>query len=338
VSENILPVGKLPIDLLARLLAKAPVHDRRVLQGPGVGLDCAVVDLGASLLVFKTDPITFATDEIGWYAVQINANDIATSGAEPRWLLANLMLPEGRSTAELVEQIGSQIFRACEQIGAAVIGGHTEVTAGLERPILAVTLIGETTHERLVTPSGAASGDKLLLTKGIPIEATALLAREFPDRLGSFLSLEELEQARQFLYQPGISVLRDARIATAAGRVNAMHDPTEGGLAGALWELAEACQLSLVIDPAAVPIPPLSRRICTALGLDPMATIASGALLLAVPESESFVVRQALEAQGIPCAEIGAVESGAAQVWQKAPTGQSLLPRPARDEIARLYG
>jgi len=159
--------------------------------------------------------------------------------------------------------------------GVTVIGGHTEITAKLDRPILVGTLIGEVDRERLVTPQGAREGDRILLTKGVPIEATAILAREFPDRARRVLSAADLRQARAFLYDPGISVLREARIAQQAGQVTAMHDPTEGGLATALWELAESSGRALTIDRRAVPIPPLAARVCQAFGLDPLNAIAS---------------------------------------------------------------
>ena len=335
--DNIIPVGKLPSDLLARLLAGAPVHDKRVLLGPGIGLDCAVIDMGDRLLVWKSDPITFATDEIGWYAVQVNSNDIATTGALPRWMLVTLLLPEGKTTPALVEEIFGQVFRACENAGIALVGGHSEITYGLDRPILVATLTGEVQREQLVTPQGCRPGDRVLLTKGVPIEGTAVLARQFPERLSGVLSQQELSQAQQYLYSPGISVLKDARIALQAGRVTSMHDPTEGGLATALWELAEAAGVSIRFEPGAVPVPPLAERVCRAFGLDPLGTIASGALLLTVsPESASSVLR-ALENEGIACAEIGGVEAGEPQVQVEKNGRVESLPRPVRDEIARLY-
>ena len=337
MTEQPLPVGKLPPELLARLLARAPVADPRVRLGPGAGLDCAVVDLGDRLLVFKSDPITFATADIGWYLVQVNANDLATTGAVPRWFLLTMLLPEGASTPTRVEQWAEQVYSACRELGIDVIGGHTEVTHGLARPILAGTLIGEAQPGRLVTPRGAQPGDRLLLTKGVPIEATALLAREFPERLAAHLSPADLAEAQAYLTRPGISVVRDAALARQAGRVSAMHDPTEGGLAGALWELAEACGHSLWLDPARVPVPPLAARVCAAFGLDPLAAIASGALLLTAPEPDAPGICAALAGAGIPCAEIGAVEPGPAAVWQAGPAGRGLLPRPARDAVARVF-
>lgn len=333
---DVFPVGKLPPDVLAALLANAPIDDPRVVVGPGVGLDCAVLDVGnpASYLVVKSDPITFATDTAGQYLVQVNANDVATTGATPRWLLMTLLLPEATTTPELVDALSGQIYEACRALGIAVVGGHTEITHGLTRPILSATLLGDVARDRLVTPRGAVPGDVVLLTKGVPIEATAILAREFPDRLRKVLSADELAEAQAFLTRPGISVVDDARVALAAGRVTAMHDPTEGGLAAALWELASACGHKLVVDATAVPIPPLSARICAAFGLDPLATIASGALLLTTEAADAAAVCAALAAADIPCRQIGEVVAGEPAVV--SPAGERWL-RPARDEIGKAY-
>ena len=330
-----LPVGKLPADLLRPLLAKAPQDDARILLGPRVGVDCAVLDFGDRLLVLKSDPITFATTDIGWSLVQVNSNDIATTGATPRWLLVTALLPEGSTTAELVEQIAGQVYDACAASGISVIGGHTEITYGLERPILAGTLIGEVEREGLVTPEGMRPGDRLLLSKGVPIEATAILANEFAGRLADVLNEEELARAQNFLHDPGISVLREAQIALAAGQVTAMHDPTEGGLQTALWELAEAGQKRLLIDLDAVPVPPLSARICAAFDLDPLATIASGALLLTAPEEDAPRILAALAEAGIACSAIGRVENGPAAALDAGT--RRPLPRPDQDEIGHVY-
>lgn len=335
--KQFLPVGKLPLDLLKKILPQEADLDSRVLLGPGIGLDCAVLEFGSELLVLKSDPITFATDDIGWYAVQINANDIATTGAKPRWMLVTLLLPDNLSTPTLVDQITSQVYEACHDIGVSVIGGHSEITYDLPRPILIGTMIGEVHKHRLVTPRGANPGDTILLTKGVPIEATAIIARQFPYRLDQILSDVEIKTARDFLYKPGISVYRDAQVALEAGRITSMHDPTEGGLASALWELAEASARSLHIDPARVPIPRLSARLCQTLNLDPLAAIASGSLLMTVHPNDASNVCHACEQTGIPCAEIGLVDEGPAAVWQVVEAGEQLLPRPDRDEIAKLF-
>lgn len=329
-----LPLGKLPPDLLAQMLAQAPVSDPKVLVKPGIGLDCAVVDIGDRYLVLKSDPITFATDDIGWYLVQVNSNDIATTGGVPRWLMVTMLLPEGKTTPALLDKINQQLFEACREKDISLIGGHTEITHGIDRPILSATLIGEVDKDKLITPAGAAAGDKILLTKGVPIEATAILAKEFPERLKDLLPSAEIESAQNYLFNPGISVMRDAQIATAAGRVTAMHDPTEGGLAGAIWELAEACNLRFEIDPSAVPIPEISGKICQAFGLNPLETIASGALLLTAKSADVKAIIQALAEHEIVCVEIGEVQAGEMGVWQ---TDGARLNRPERDEIARFY-
>jgi hydrogenase maturation factor len=336
-SNQVLPVGKLPPELLARILSAAPVQDERLLVGPGVGLDCAVVDIGTSLLVFKSDPITFATEDIGWYSVQVNANDIATSGAVPTWFLMTGLLPEGAATVDLVEQVSGQVYQACQQLGVSVIGGHSEITAAVKQPVLVGTMIGEVPHEDLVTPMGAQPGDGLLLTKGVPIEAVSILAREFPSQLESEFSPEEIAEAQDYLYKPGISILKDAQAAMKAGRVSAMHDPTEGGLKAALWELATSCGHNLVVDLQRVSIPVLAQRICAVFEIDPMAAIASGALLLTTPPDQVLPTCQALEMEGISCSVIGKVEQGNGKVWVDKGGRKDLLPYPERDEITRLF-
>lgn len=331
------PVGKLPAARLAELLARAPVSDPRVVQGPGVGLDCAVIEDGERFLVLKSDPITFATDEIGEYLVQVNTNDIATTGALPRWLLVTLLLPESGTTPELAETIFDQIYDACRRMDISVVGGHSEITYGLDRPVAVGALIGEVERDRLVSPRGARPGDRLLVTKGVPVEATAVIGHEMADELSPAFSDEELARARDFLRDPGISILAEARAAMAAGAVTAMHDPTEGGLITALWELAQASGRRLVFDPSVVPVPELSARLCRHLNIDPLASIASGALLLSVPAADAPRIREAVAEAGITCREIGRVEEGEPEVLREAGGGLQSCPFPDRDEIARLF-
>jgi hydrogenase maturation factor len=331
------PLGKLPPEHLTKILTHAPVVDSRVILGPGIGLDVAVIDLGGTCLVFKSDPITFATEEIGWYVVQVNANDIATAGATPRWFLLTALLPERDTTVSLVNEIAAQIEEACQSLGVSLIGGHTEITQGLQRPVLVGTMVGEVARVDLVTPRGAMPGDRILLTKGVPVEGTAILARERPGALEGSLTAGEIEEAAHFLFDPGISVVSDAQIAVQAGAVTAMHDPTEGGLSGALWELAQACGHSLVIDPKSVPIPPLSQKICQEFRINPLETIASGALLLTVAPMAVKPICRALQGEGINCTEIGFVEAGPPRALQVTNQQPVRLPRPKRDEIARLF-
>jgi hydrogenase maturation factor len=224
-----------------------------VLVGPQLGEDAAVIDVGPTCLVAATDPVTFATDAIGYYAVQVNANDVATMGAVPQWFLATLLLPERGTTEELVIELFNQLRSACRGIGVALVGGHTEVTAGLERPIIVGTMLGVVDKDRLVTSSGMHPGDLVVCTKGVAVEGTALIAREKAESLNTKYNSEFIKRAKNMLYNPGIGVVRDAKVAGGSAKVHAMHDPTEGGLATGLWELAEASQVGLVADRQRVP-------------------------------------------------------------------------------------
>src|SRR5881296_2696293 len=203
-----LPVGKLRAETLQAIFDKHPLRDPRVVVGPRVGEDAAVIDMGDRYLVATTDPITFATDEIGWYALQVNANDIAVRGARPRWFLATLLLPEGATTEASVTTMFEQLAQACEELGVALVGGHTEVTHGLDRPIVAGTMLGEVEKERLVTTGGAQVGDAIVMTKGIPLEGAAIIAREREaELLERGVRPAVIRKAKHFLRTPGISVV-----------------------------------------------------------------------------------------------------------------------------------
>jgi hydrogenase maturation factor len=335
--DEILPVGKLPAGLLAEVVASAPINDPDIILGPGPGLDCAVIDVGDDLLVLKSDPITFTTDEIGYYLVQVNANDIATTGAEPRWLLITLLLPENMTTPESVRQLTGEIFDACSKLNVSVIGGHTEVTLGIDRPIAVASMLGVVTRDRLVLPTGACPGDRILVTKGVPIEATAILAREYSESLVGAFSISDVKKAQGYLMDPGISVVRDSKIAMEAGTVSAMHDPTEGGIKNALWELADACRHTLVIDSTRIPILPLAGRICEHFKVDPLSAISSGALLITSPPGESIKISKSLINAGISCSDIGFVQAGKSMVYDSVDGGKVQLARPDQDEIARYF-
>ncbi len=330
------PLGKLPPDYLDRLFSRYVPADERVILGPGIGHDAAVISFGDRYLVAKTDPITFAAEEIGWYAVHVNANDVACTGAVPRWFLATLLLPQTGTDEALVDDIFQQIARTCDQLGIALVGGHTEITHGLDRPILAGFMLGEVSPEKLVRPDGARPGDALLITKGIAVEGTAIIAREKGDHLEG-VDHRLVERGRQFLYEPGISVVRDALLATSAGDVHAMHDPTEGGLATGLWELAEAAGVGLIVEEESIPILAETAAVCEALGLDPLGLIASGALLLAVARDQADDITRALKAEGIAAATIGRIVTPAKGVVLSSGGGTQPLPRFDQDEITRLY-
>jgi hydrogenase expression/formation protein HypE len=231
-----LAVGKLPMALLQVLLERYGERDERLVVGPRVGEDAAVLDIGERYLIAKSDPITFATDEIGWYVGHVNANDIATMGGVPRWLLLTLLLPEKLTEQTMVERIFSQVSAACQSLGIVLCGGHTEITYGLERPIAVGMMLGEVEKADLVCTAGAQVGDAVILTKGISIEGTALLAREMEEQLVAQVGGDLVARGQRFLTEPGISVVRDAKIVCQVGHPHAMHDPTEGGVAtGSCW-------------------------------------------------------------------------------------------------------
>ena len=334
------PLGKLPAAHLAKLLEQYKPDDPAVIVGPRIGEDTAVLALDADhLLVAKTDPITFATDEIGWYAVNVNANDVACSGARPRWWLATVLLPEGGATPDLVDTLFGQMAEACAQVGAQMVGGHTEITYGIDRPLVVGVMLGTVPAERLVTTAGAQPGDILLLTKGIAVEGTAIIAREKRHLLMEEFDADLLDRCAGFLHRPGISVVRDAEVVAAAAgeNVHAMHDPTEGGLATGLHELSAASTCGLEINMDQLPILPETRRLCSFFGLDPLGLIASGSLLAALRPDSLDATLDALAQANIPAAPIGRVLEHDEAVWLVQGTERKPLPHFDRDEIARLY-
>jgi len=332
------PPGKLPLALMQGLLESARSDDPRVIVGPRVGEDAAVLDFGDRYLVAKTDPITFATDEIGHYAVTVNANDIATRGATPRWFLACVLLPEGRTDTALVEAIFAQLIASCDELGVTLVGGHTEVTVGLDRPVIAGVMLGEVEREHLVSTSGLRVGDRLVLTKSVPLEGCAVLARERrTELLAAGLSPRDLDTAARFLHEPGISVVRDARIAAQAGGVTAMHDPTEGGVATALIEMALAAGVGLRVAGDRIPVDPAAAPICAHFGIDPLGTLSSGALLIGVHPDGVDAVLRGLAASGIPATDIGrAVPSIEGMLYEAADGSTGPVLAFEQDEIARI--
>ena len=331
------PAGKLPPRILQALLATCQVPMRsRVVLGPRFGEDAAVIDLGANYLVAKTDPITFTSERIGWYAVNINANDVATLGARPLWFLATLLLPEKGASLPMVRRIFRDTLRACKELGVTLCGGHTEITRGLDRPIVVGQMLGEVAKSKLVRKESQRPGDLVLLTRGIAIEGTAILANEERLTLARKLPRKTLRRARGLLFRPGISVVQDAVLAQRHGEVHAMHDPTEGGLASGLYELAKAGGVGLRIWKDKVPILEETRSFSEILGFDPFALIASGALLVVASANSTPNLLRAYLRHGVRAAVIGEVrEKGEGiEVVQKG--RQSPLRVPARDEIARL--
>ncbi len=333
-----LPAGKLPNDLLAQLLSSVSSHDPRVIVGPGVGRDAAVIDNGGpKLLVAKTDPITFATDLIGWYAVHVNANDIACVGGTPVWFLATVLLPEG-CPSSLPGEILQQITEACDSLGIELVGGHTEVTIGLDRPIISGAMLGEVDRQSLITGADASPGDTIILAGGIAIEGTAVLAREAAaSLLAAGVQQQTIRVAANLIKDPGISVVRAATAARFAAQVHAMHDPTEGGLATALRELAELSGCNIQIDRDTIAVLPETSAVCEALGLDPLGLLASGALLIVASESDCERVLVSIKKAGASAHRIGSLVEGGHDAIMLVNGEPIPLPVFERDEVARYF-
>ena len=333
--------GKLDIDLLQRLLKKYAISDPRVVLGPEVGEDAAVIDPGGTshcYWVVTTDPITFTTEEMGYYGVVVNMNDIATRGAIPKWFVVTLLFPEKGSDKKVVEKVFRQIHDACHQFKISLIGGHTEVTSGVERTILSGTMIGEVKKGALVTTGGAKAGDLLLLIKGVCIEGTSIIAREKRHELlrrGIAPSL--LQRAKNYLFRPGIEVLHAARAACNSASVHSMHDPTEGGLINGIIEMAMASKKEIEVDLGKVYVYKESRTLCGVYGLNPLGVIASGALLLTISPSDLPPLRRAFNRASIPFQVIGTVKKGPARVLiTEGKRRKELKPLP-RDEILKIF-
>jgi hydrogenase expression/formation protein HypE len=341
IQEKSYALGKLPADHLGRLLAQYAPTDPAVIVGPTIGEDAAVLAVSADqYVVVKSDPITFATQEIGWYAVHVNANDLVCTGARPRWWMATLLLPEGRATPGLVDSIFDQMMSACGQLGAQLIGGHTEITHGLDRPVIVGIMLGQVAPDKVISTSGAQPGDDLVLTKGIAVEGTAIIARELGAALVEHFGRDFVDRCAGFLHEPGISVARDSQVAIEAsdGRVHSMHDPTEGGLATGLYEMATASGCGLEVDGDSLPILPETRALCDHLGLDPLGLIASGSLLIAVDPAASAEMVEGLVAEGIDARVIGRVLAPGAGVTMSRGGRPERMPAFEADELTRLFG
>ncbi len=331
-----LPVGKLDMAHLESLLASVKISDRRVVLGPRVGEDAAVLDFGDRYLVAKTDPITFTAEKIGWYAVNINANDVAVMGARPKWFLATVLLPEGKTSRKLADEIFEDIRYACEELGVSLCGGHIEVTLGLPRPIVVGQMLGEVEKDRLVRKDRVAVGDDIVLVGGVAVEGTSVLAREKEGELREVFGDKFVRRARAFLTKPGISVVGAALSAAESARISGMHDPTEGGLATGLHELARASDVGILISRDKVFVYPETEAICKHYGLDPLGLLASGALLVVMAPGETEKLAAAMHGLAVQCSLVGKVVRGEQGIKIEEGGRAEPLPRYDSDELTRV--
>lgn len=300
-----LPIGKLDPSLLKELIyTSLGFRDPRVLIGPGIGEDAAVIDFDGKVLLVHSDPITGAIENIGWLAVNVCTNDIAVRGVRPLWISVVMLLPE-KVTSHQVKYIASQVDEAARELQVAVVGGHSEVTSSLNRPIIITTAIGEAYKNRFVTSSGAKVGDYIILTKGAAIEGTAILSTELAKLLKEKVGEDVLRRGRGFIRM--ISVLKESLTAMEVGGVHAMHDATEGGVAGGLQEIAWASGVGLIAYEDKIHVHEETRIICEALNIDPLRTISSGSLIISAHPEKAEEIAASLNFKGIQASIIGKV-------------------------------
>lgn len=329
----IMKIGKLPEHILVRSVFKQ-LHTKRpeVLQGAGVGEDCAAMMLGEDeMFVVSTDPITGTTQDIGKVGMLVTLNDLASAGAEPVGVLLTALLPETIEEKQ-IRQMMQQIDAECEKHHVQVMGGHTEVTRAVNQPIITVTGIGKCKKGQMISTGGAAPGDDMIVTKWIGIEGTSILAKEKEAVLAERFPRAILDAAKEM--DQYLSVVPEAAIAVQSG-VSAMHDVTEGGIFGAFWEMAEASGVGLEIDIKKIPVRQETVEICEFFGINPYELISSGSMLMAAPDGNK-VVRE-LERAGIPAVVVGKAIAGNDRVLLNQDERRFLEP-PKADELYKVLG
>src|SRR5438128_8675457 len=326
--------GKIPPEILLRtVFTNLGRIDKRVLVGPGIGRDSAVVKQNGMVLVFTADPITGTPSHIGQHSVEINANDIATAGDRPKWYLCTILLPVG-TREDSLREITREIHETAKRLGITVVGGHTEATSGLDRPIISGFMVGET-RGRVLSAENGRLGDRILLTKTAGLEGTAILARDQATILKKKGVPEGLLKLARS-YQQQISVVEEALLTAKLRGVHALHDPTEGGVLNGLWEMAEASDLGIEVWAEKIPVAPATQVICLTLGLDPLKLMSSGTLLLAVEGSKRGIVQKALLKVPSRLTEVGRLtRRGKGRVLVKHGKREALIAVP-QDELYNI--
>ncbi len=327
-----LPTGKVPPSMLDETVFRYLGAERNdVLVGPSEGEDAAIVKVDRTLLALHCDPISGAYERIGWIAVNVATNDIATRGVVPRWIITCILLPEG-SKKTLLESICRDIGMAAERINVAIVGGHSEVTPGLSHPVVVVFPVGTTRGQRYALSRNTRPGNKIILTKSIGIEGTAILAHDREEVLRKKLGEEFVNRAKA--YFDNLSILKEALTAFRSGGVQGMHDPTEGGLAGGLNEMCNAAEVGFRVYEDRIPIRPETEEICRLFKVDPLKLISSGALLITGEASRAENLVEKVKRVGVKATVIGEVLSESRDRLVVRRTGvEEELPMPLSDEL-----
>ncbi|RQD69179.1 MAG: AIR synthase [Tindallia sp. MSAO_Bac2] len=300
-------IGKVPTDFLRdKIIANVKSTRKEVLVGAGIGEDCAVLDLDNQLCVVSTDPITGAVADIGNLAVHIACNDVASDGAEPVGVMLTVLAPSS-TTEEDLEQIMKDASKAAESISVQILGGHTEITDTVNQVVISTVAIGKQRRDRMIKSAGAKPGDIIVMTKHAGLEGAAILAHDKEGELSEVLGRELMKEAKEQKHH--ISVVPEGILAGTLG-VTAMHDATEGGIMGALWELAEASQTGAEIHRDQIPLLPSTIAICRHFEIDPYRLISSGVMIMTIPPDKLDNLMAKLHENKIEASVIGKITSG----------------------------
>lgn len=322
-------IGKLSGEMLEQLVLSTIEFRREdVLVHAGLGEDCAVIDFGDEVCLVTSDPITGALEGMGELAVHVACNDLAANGGTPVGVQVVLLLPE-QTSLEQIHRIMEDIQHTAAHLGVEVVGGHTEITSKVVDPIVSITAIGRAPKGRYVTSKGAKVGDDILITKGVGIEATAILARDFGHRLPFTIDAEEIAG-----FTKQLSVVAEGLVAAEHG-VHAMHDITEGGLLGAVREICYASRVGAEIREADVAIPQLTKAICEHFELDPLKLLSSGSMLIVAPEGQALIKK--LQAIAIPAFAVGKVTAGDHPVLIRTTGERVPIVSHVEDELWRFF-
>lgn len=321
--------GKLNFDDLRDIILNSRKLKRQeVIVRNDVGEDCSVIDFGECEGIFSTDPITGANKNVGKIAVHINCNDIASSGGEPVALLVTILAPP-TSNLDEINNVMEEISEEAARIDVEIIGGHTEVTSAVNRLVVSVTVIGKSIRGGSVRTSGAKEGDDIIVTKNIALEGTSILATDYEERAKKVLSNNELSKAKALINE--ISVLKEGRLAGKYG-VNSMHDITEGGLLGALFEVASASNKGFKVDEDKIPILDITNKLVKEFNIDPLRLISSGSMLITCEDGEGLI--KMLDSEGIKASIIGKVTKSKGILLSN---GVELeVEEPKRDELFNI--
>ena len=330
-----LEIGKLDSELLRQIVFDN-IRFRRpeIITRPGIGEDCAVIDFGENECVMSTDPISSAINQIGRLAIHISCNDIASNGVQPLGITLAVMLPPG-TTEEEINEMMRQAGEASEELQVEIIGGHTEITDAVKQPVIVSTAVGRAPKGGSQDAKDMAVGDLIMITKAAGLEGSGVIANDFEEELAEFMKADEIEEAKSMLEE--VSVVTEG---VAAGKIgtHGMHDVTEGGILGAVWEMCDIAGLGVEIWEDKIPVRPVTAKICEHFDINVFRLISSGAMVIVVPRDKKDEMAAAMKAKNVPASYIGEVKEKAFGLMLKSGEDGSLseIVPPYSDELYKV--